>query len=99
MTVVKTRGHVMTGTGPPRRVVAVYDYRDEDGRLLYQTVRYEPKDFRQRRPDGQGGWVYRLDGVRRVLYRLPELNTADRSRPVFVVEGEKDADRLAALGV
>lgn len=80
------------------RIVATYDYRDEDGRLLYQAVRYEPKDFRQRRPDGQGGWVYRLDGVRRVLYRLPELVASDRDRPVFVVEGEKDADRLASLG-
>ena len=24
----------------------------------------EPKDFRQRRPDGQGGWTWQVKGVR-----------------------------------
>ena len=51
------------------------------------------KDFRQRRPDGTGGWVYDLEGVTRVLYRLPEL-LADSRKHVLIVEGEKDADRL-----
>jgi hypothetical protein len=41
--------------------------------LLYQVVRFAPKDFRQRRPDGPGGWTWNLKGVRRVLYRLFEL--------------------------
>jgi hypothetical protein len=50
-----------------RHEVAAYDYTDERGELLYQTVRYEPKDFRQRRPDGSGGWVWKLNGVRLVL--------------------------------
>lgn len=43
-----------------RRIVATYDYRDKNGVLLYQVVRYEPKDFRQRRPDGNGGWIWGL---------------------------------------
>lgn len=51
-------------------IVAEYDYRDEEGELLYQAVRLTPKTFRQRRPDGQGGWTWNLGGVRRVLYRL-----------------------------
>jgi hypothetical protein len=34
-----------------------------------------------------------------VLYRLPELRAADPKEPVFVTEGEKDADRLADLGL
>ena len=38
---------------PQRREVAAYDYNDESGVLGYQSVRYEPKDFRQRRPDGR----------------------------------------------
>ena len=42
---------------PKGRIVATYDYTDADGKLLYQVVRYEPKDFRQRRPDGNGGWT------------------------------------------
>jgi putative DNA primase/helicase len=82
-----------------RSIERTYDYHDEQGRLLYQAVRYKPKDFRQRRPDGKGGWVWRLDDVRRVLYRLPELTAASRGALVFVVEGEKDADNLANLGL
>jgi hypothetical protein len=81
-----------------RCVIAEYDYRDESGALLYQTVRYDPKDFRQRRPDGRGGWLYNLSGVRRVPYRLPDL-LAQPGACAFVVEGEKDADALARLSV
>ncbi len=76
-----------------------YDYVDEEGALLHQTVRYEnPKRFKQRRPDDRGGWVWSLKNTRVVLYRLPEvLSAADQA--LFVVEGEKDADRLWSLGV
>lgn len=78
-------------------IVATYDYRDENGALLFQVVRFEPKDFRQRRPDGDG-WAWSVKGVRRVPYRLPELlETGDRV--VFIVEGEKSVDRLRTLGI
>jgi hypothetical protein len=81
-------------------VIAVYDYRDELNQLLYQVLRHEPKRFTQRRPDGKGGWLYKLDGVRRVLYRLPELLAAPPGRLVFIVEGEKDVnDLIAVLGL
>ena len=86
------------GRGTPR-VVAEYPYRDETGALLYVVERREPKAFRQRRPDGHGGWLWNLDGARRVLYRLPALVAADPLEAVFLVEGEKDADALAALGL
>jgi hypothetical protein len=86
-------------TPSPGRIATTYDYTDENGQLLYQAVRYEPKDFRQRRPDGKGGWVWNLNGVRLVLYRLPELARAPSSRPVFVAEGEKDVDRLTEMGL
>jgi putative DNA primase/helicase len=80
------------------RIVQTYDYRDETGTLLYQNCRFEPKDFRQRKPDGQGGWEWKLNGVRRVPYRLPELlNSA--ADVVYLVEGEKDVDNLTALGL
>ena len=78
--------------------MAQYDYRDEQGELLYQLVRYEPKDFRQRRPAEGGGWNWSTKDVRRVLYRLQELLRSDKSKPVFVVEGEKDVERLRRLG-
>src|ERR1044072_7164566 len=57
---------------PSKKLVAEYDYKDENGTLLYQVVRYFPKDFRQRRPNGSG-YEWRLNGTRRVPYRLPEL--------------------------
>ncbi len=84
------------GHRPPRQEVAAYDYRDERGGLLSQNVRFEPKDFLQRRPDGHGGWIWDMKGVRRVPYRLPDL--AEQPR-VFIAEGEKDCDALWALGL
>jgi hypothetical protein len=81
---------------PGRRIAATYDYHDEAGTLLYQEVRFEPKDFRLRRPDGNGGWTWSLDGVRRVVYRLDELA---EHRRAWLVEGPKDADRLWSLGL
>lgn len=88
-----------SGDKPSVQIVATYDYRDEKSELLYQVVRFEPKDFRQRRPKVGGGWDWSVKGVRSVLYRLPELAKAEPGQPVFVVEGEKDADRLTLLGL
>ncbi len=79
------------------KIVAVYDYVDEAGELRYQAVRFEPKNFRQRRPDGKGGFIYNLDGIPRLLYNLPAL-LEPTEEYVFIVEGEKDADNLNAIG-
>lgn len=80
---------------PKAEPTSVYAYRDEAGTLLYNVVRMPGKQFRQRRADGE--WT--MTGVRRVLYRLPELIAADPAETVYIVEGEKDADRLASLGL
>lgn len=83
-----------------RTIVATYDYTGEGGELLFQVVRFAPKDFRQRRPDGSGGWEWKLGDTRRVLYRLPQVCAAiTANEPVYIVEGEKDADILAELGL
>lgn len=83
-----------------RILEATYDYTDAAENLLYQVIRYRlasgKKTFNQRRPDGKGDWVYDLDGVTRVLYGLPAIQ-ANPKYDVFIVEGEKDADRLNAL--
>lgn len=82
-----------------KATVAEYDYRDSGGELLFQVVRQEPKKFFQRRPDPHGdGWINNLKGVTQIPYRLPELLAAPDAT-VYVVEGEKDADRLASLGL
>ena len=83
----------------PQAMPTPYDYVDEGGALLFRAVRKRPKGFFQRRPDGQGGWINDLKGVRLVLYRLPEVLSADPNAALLVVEGEKDADRLWAEGI
>jgi len=87
--------HILGGGRNGEVMVATYDYTDANGKLLYQVCRFEPKDFRQRRPDGHGGWIWNTQGVQRVLYNLPTVLGA---QCVVVVEGEKDCDRLTALG-
>ena len=78
-----------------RKLAVTYDYRDEKGSLLYQTLKYKPKDFRQRRPDGKDGWIWNLKGVRLVLYNLRGVSKTDL---VCIAEGEKDADTLNKYG-
>ena len=82
---------------PRKEVSAAYDYRDEKGGLRYQVVRFVPKSFKQRRPDGRGGWIWNMQGVEPLPYRIPELVGSGES-VVFVAEGEKDCIRLAAIG-
>ena len=91
-----------------RTVVAVYEYVDELGEPLFQVIRFKPKDFRQRRRPRPGdprdkvrdGWVWSVDGVPVVPYRLPEtLEAIANQTPIFIVEGEEDANNLAKLGI
>lgn len=82
-----------------KRLVSVHDYTGEQGELLFQKLRYSPKKpdgFQIRRPNGSGGWIWNLGKTRRVPYNLPEVI---RSEFVFVVEGEKAADRLIEEGL
>jgi 5S rRNA maturation endonuclease (ribonuclease M5) len=82
------------------QLVKTYDYHDACGQLLFQVCRYEPKTFRQRRPDGKGGWIWNMDGVTRVLFRLPRIQEQVRLEgDVFIVEGEKDVEALEQLGL
>lgn len=85
--------------------VAKYKYVDADGTLLFEKLRYidkasGKKEFRQRKPDGNGGWEYKLGDTPRVLYNLPAiLKAKENSDPIWVVEGEKDADTLIKMGI
>jgi 5S rRNA maturation endonuclease (ribonuclease M5) len=90
---VAHRNGSSAATTPPRREVASYDYQDANGNVVYKVVRYEPKDFR---PFLVGASAPGLNGVERVPYRLPEILKAET---VWVVEGERDADNLSALGL
>jgi putative DNA primase/helicase len=83
---------------PKTKIAATHDYRDENDELLLQIVRLEPKGFRQRRPTLSGGWEWSVAGVRIVVYRLSRL-LAKPKQCVAIVEGEKDVDSLASIGV
>jgi len=80
-----------------KNIVATYDYKDEQGNLLYQVVRSYPKSFSQRRPDGNNGWIWNLKGINPLLYRLPEI--IQSTNPVLIVEGEKDVENLMKWGL
>ncbi len=80
----------------PSTITAVYRYDDEEGVTLFEKIRLEPKSFRVRIPSGNGNYEYKLNGTRRILYNLQEVIAHDT---VFIVEGEKDADRLISLGL
>jgi hypothetical protein len=89
------------------RIVRTHDYVSEGGNPLHQVVRFEPKGFSQRRrprPDDnpskiKNGWIWNLDGVERVLYRLPQvIEWVKEGKTICIVEGEKGADALVKLG-
>ena len=42
------------------QIVKTYAYPDAGGILLYEVARFDPKGFCQRRPDGEGHWVWGL---------------------------------------
>jgi hypothetical protein len=79
-----------------KRITATYRYEDQNSKHVMNVIRFEPKDFRPQRPDGK----YSLEGVERVPYRLPQLlkAVADK-KTILLVEGEKDCDNLAKLGL
>lgn len=88
------------------KLVKAYPYVDENGVLLFEKLRYVNEDgkktFRQRRPDPdkKGAYLYDLEGTRKVLYNLPAVikGVAD-GQPIWIVEGEKDADTLIKKGI
>jgi hypothetical protein len=73
---------------------AVYPYHDALGRLVFEKLRYPGKRFVQRKPNGKGGYEYKLGDCKKPLYHLPDVLTADQ---IFICEGEKDAENVRAL--
>ena len=81
---------------PSKKPVATYRYEDKDGGHVMDVVRFEPKDFRPRRPDGE----LSLKGITRVPYRLPQLLSGIKEgREILILEGEKDCDNAKSLGL
>lgn len=89
--------HDDRGNGQDKRLVSTYSYRDATGKEIYQVLRYDPKAFRQRRPDGAGGWIWSIKEVKRLPYKLPEVLASQGD--VYVVEGEKDVETAWRIGL
>lgn len=84
---------------PDLEVVATYVYRDALGGAVYRVLRYQPKTFKQQRKlPGVDAWAWGMDGVERVLYRLPEVLAAKENEAIWITAGEKDVETLVALG-
>jgi putative DNA primase/helicase len=84
---------------------ATHDYRDANGALQFQKVRYPPGHnprFRIRHRDESGGWIWGAGkkANTKILYRIDEVRSAiEAGQCVAVVEGEKDVDALWAIGI
>lgn len=81
----------------------VYSYHDAEGRLVFQALRVPlaggRKTFMQRHPVGDQ-WVWNLQGVERVLYRLPSiLRAREQGRTIWLFEGEKDVETAVQDGL
>lgn len=86
---------------PDSEANVIYDYRDKQGDLLYQVLRFDsPKDFRPRISDGHGSYRRGLPrDIPRVLYRLQDILESDPQTTIFIVEGEKDVESLRGRGL
>lgn len=83
------------------RVTGTYEYTDADGAVIYRTKRQErPGERKKFLAEHQRGkeWVFGIKGIPRVLYRLPDILASDPAQPVYLVEGERKADKLASWG-
>ena len=89
-----------TATRIRAHIEKVYPYYDATGKtLLYEVVREMPKNFKQRRPDGKGGYIWNLEGITPVIYRLPQiLSAVSQGKTIHFPEGEKDVDNLVLKG-
>ena len=97
--IVSAMGLQMTDLFPLKeksKITDIYDYTNAEGKLIYQVCRFYPKDFRCRKPNGNGGFDWNMKGIERVLYNLPKLIIAkENNEMIFVAEGEKDANAFS----
>lgn len=82
---------------PKPTVVCHYDYIAQDGEPYLRVTRMSDKSFRQSHWEIDG-WVPKKPAGPAIPYRLPEILAAP-NETIWLVEGEKDADRLASLGL
>jgi hypothetical protein len=78
-----------------------FQFKKRDGSYLLKD-RKPKKTFAQRRPDPDrsGEFLWNMEGVPALIYRLPEVIEAVASdHPILIVEGEAKADLLACWNI
>ncbi|MBA7537549.1 DNA primase [subsurface metagenome] len=87
-------------TDKKKTISEIYSYKNEEDKIIFQVVKYDSKDFKQRRPDPDkaGEFIWNLQGIKRVIYNLPEI-IKKKEKIIFIPEGEKDCDNLAKIGI
>ena len=82
-----------------KQIETVYPYIDAKGKP-FEVVRTNPKGFYQRQPNGKGGYINNLEDITPTLYHQDEVKAAiAKGEVIYLVEGEKDTDRLRSLGL
>ena len=98
--VVKSKLH--TKNKVQRQIEATYKYYDENNILVYESIKYKPKQFSFRRPDHnkKGQYIYNLINTKLYLYQLvPLISAVKNNQTIHIVEGEKDVDNLMEIGL
>lgn len=87
-----------------QKIVETFEYLDLDGHVRYRTHRIEPgrdgtgKEFRYDRPSS-GGWLPGLGDELQLPYGLASVAMADANADLYLVEGERKADKLISWGL
>lgn len=82
-----------------REIEVIYHYVDANGKP-FEVVRTKPKGFYQRQPDGKGGYINNVKGIKPTLYHAKDIEQAIiYGDPIYKGEGEKDCDRLWDIGL
>jgi DNA polymerase bacteriophage-type len=89
--------HYASGEERTGRPCMRYVYTDEQGAPHHRKTRTDSKKFWQEKREG-GRWIKGAPQVK-YLYSICALLAASLDVPIWITEGEKDADSLIALGL
>lgn len=93
------REHGLIADEPSSRVpIREHVYVDPDGNPVSKAIKFRSGTWSQMRAEN-GVWLYGIKGVRRYPYGVDRLLKEDKSRQLFIMEGEKDVERAWQHGL
>ena len=94
--------HYQDEAGAALFVVERVEYQNADGSFVVTKEGKRKKTFRQKRPDPNkpGRWLWNVDGVPALPYRLPEIIEAVAAGcAILIVEGEVKVEHLRSWNI